>query len=126
MWNPKASASGASTRTQVRRQTSCRNERCKARRKKPNLQRLTGGRTTQVGAHKSARSAIPVQIIRGRRAVERLDAIVLASYRRDRGVLLAWRSAKRVQRTPGGVGSRVTEVEVVPEVTTQVTTQVAA
>ena len=39
--------------------------------------------------------------------MERLDAIVRASYRRDPGVLAAWRSAKRVQKTPGGAGSRV-------------------
>ncbi|MCC7001307.1 MAG: hypothetical protein IT357_04050 [Gemmatimonadaceae bacterium] len=71
------------------------------------LERLTGGHTTQVGAHKAARSLLPVQLVRGRRAVERLDAIVRASYRRDPGVLAAWRSAKRVQKTPGGAGSRV-------------------
>ena len=57
------------------------------------LERLTGGRTTQVGAHKAARSGLPVQMVRGRRAVERVDAIVRASYRRDPGVLVAWRSA---------------------------------
>ena len=73
-----------------------------------------------MGAHKAARSALPVQLVRGRRAVERVDAIVRASYRRDQGVLLAWRSAKRVQRTPGGVGTRAPEAEVVPEVTTKV------
>lgn len=70
------------------------------------LERLTSGRTTQVGAHKAARSLLPVQLMRGRRAVERVDAIVRASYRRDPGVLVAWRSAKRVQKTPGGPGTR--------------------
>jgi len=71
------------------------------------LERLTSGRTTQVGAHKVARSSLPVQLVRGRRALERLDAIVRASYRRDVGVLSAWRGAKRVQRAPGGAGIRV-------------------
>ena len=84
------------------------------------LERLTGGRATQVGAHKAARSGLPVQMVRGRRAVERVDAIVRASYRRDPGVLGAWRSAKRVQKTPGGVGTRVPEAEMVPEVPMQV------
>ena len=84
------------------------------------LERLTSGRTTQVGAHKAARSGLPVQMVRGRRAMERLDAIVRASHRRDAGVLAAWRSAKLVQKTPGGVGTRVPEAEMVPEVPMQV------
>ena len=71
------------------------------------LERVTGGRTSQVGAHKAARSGLPVQMVRGRRALERLDAIVRASYRRDAGVMAAWRGAKRLQKSPGGPGVRV-------------------
>ena len=73
------------------------------------LVRLSGGRTAQVGAHKVARTSLPVQLLRGRRAVERLDAVVRASYRRDPGVLAAWMSAKRVQKVPGGPSVRVEE-----------------
>lgn len=70
------------------------------------LERLGGGRAVQVGAHMAARTSLPVQLLRGRRAVERLDAIVRASYRRNPGVLAAWRSVKRVQKAPGGSGAR--------------------
>ena len=70
------------------------------------LDRLTSGRTAQRGAHVAARKGLDVQLRRGRRAVERLDAIVRAAFRRDPATLGAWRGAKRTQRTPGGGGVR--------------------
>ena len=74
------------------------------------LERLTGGRTVQVGARVAARAGLRVQLRRGRRAVERLDALVRASYRNDPGVLAAWRIAKRVPRTPVRGGAEEAEV----------------
>ncbi|MBK7908653.1 MAG: hypothetical protein IPJ78_19180 [Gemmatimonadetes bacterium] len=79
------------------------------------LQQVTTERTVQRGAHKSARAIMPVQLVRGRRAVERMDAIVRASYAREPGVLAAWRSAKRVQRAPGGARPRAEQGAPVPE-----------
>ncbi len=66
------------------------------------LVRVTAERVSQVGAHVAARAALRVQLTRGRRAVERLDAIVRASFRADPATLDAWRIAKRVQALPGG------------------------
>ena len=68
------------------------------------LERLPCGRRTQVGVHTAARSGLPLQIVRGRRVVERVNAIVRASYLRDPGVLVAWRSSKWVRMTAGGPG----------------------
>lgn len=76
------------------------------------LERIRGGRATQVGTHVAARAGLRVELRRGRRAVERLDAIVRASFRGDLVRLSAWRGAKRVHLTPGVVGGRATEGEV--------------
>ena len=70
------------------------------------LERLTGGRATQVCTHVAARTGLQVQMRRGRRAVDRLDAIVRASFRGDDVVLTTWRAAKRVHQVPGGAGAR--------------------
>ena len=71
--------------------------------------RVMGGRATQVGTKMAARAGLQVQLLRGRRAVERLDAIVRAAFRGDVATLTAWRAAKRVQQTPGGGYTRPTE-----------------
>ena len=70
------------------------------------LERIMGVRATQVGTHVAARAGLEVQLRRGRHAVERLDAIVRASFRGNPMTLGAWRVAKRVHQMPGGAGSR--------------------
>ena len=75
------------------------------------LDRCTNGRAAQRDAHVAARKGLAVQLQRGRRAVERLDAIVRAAFRRDSATLGAWRVAKRLQRTPGGRSVRETGSE---------------
>ena len=76
------------------------------------LERVMGGRTSQIGTHVAARTGLRVQLHRGRRAVDRLDAIVRAAFRGDVVTLTTWRAAKRVHLTPGGTGSRGTAEEV--------------
>ncbi len=73
------------------------------------LERVMHGRELQVRSHVAARAGLAVQLRRGRRAMERLDAIVRASFRNDPVALTAWRGAKRVFQVPGGAGARVTE-----------------
>jgi hypothetical protein len=73
------------------------------------LERVMGGRATQVGTHVAARAGLQVQLRHGRRAVERLDAIVRASFRGDLATLTAWRGAKRVQQVPGGAAARASD-----------------
>ncbi len=70
------------------------------------LVQLMAGRATQVTTQVAARTGLKVQLTRGRRAVERLDALVRASYRRDETVLSAWAQAKRVRLLPGGGAGR--------------------
>ncbi len=76
------------------------------------LERVMGGRATQVGTKVAARTGLRVQLLRGRRAVDRLDALVRSSFRGDLAMLTAWRGAKRVQQTPGGTGARPPQEEV--------------
>jgi hypothetical protein len=64
-------------------------------------------RATHVGTHIAARAGLKVQLRRGRLAVDRLDAIVRASFRGDEMTLAVWRGTKRVHQRPGGVGPRV-------------------
>ena len=78
------------------------------------LERVMGSRATQIGTHIAARAGLEVQLRRGRRAVDRLDAIVRASFRGDQMTLSAWRVVKRVHQTPGGTGSRAALVADVP------------
>lgn len=66
------------------------------------LEGVLGGRAAHVGAHVAARKALEVQMRRGRRAVERIDAVVRASFDGDAVTLAAWRVAKRVHRVSGG------------------------
>ena len=70
------------------------------------LERVASVRATQVSTHIAARNGLQVQLRRGRRAVERLDAIVRASFRGDDVILLTWRAAKRIYQAPGGAGSQ--------------------
>lgn len=65
------------------------------------LESAMGARASQVVTHVAARTGLKAQFLRGRRAIDRLDAVVRSSYRRDRAVLDAWRVAKRVQLVPG-------------------------
>ncbi len=60
---------------------------------------------THRGTHIEARIALRVELVRGRLAVDRLDAIVRASFRGDEAVLAAWKAAKRVHRLPGGAAA---------------------
>ncbi|MBP6774798.1 MAG: hypothetical protein KA154_17525 [Gemmatimonadaceae bacterium] len=59
----------------------------------------------------TASKGIPDELRLGRLAVNRIDAIVRARYRRDEATLSAWRQAKRVHRLPGR--RRVREAAVV-------------
>lgn len=72
------------------------------------LERLASGRAMQVSTHVAARAGLQVQLRRGRRAVERLDAIVRAAFRGNEVALTTWRAAKRVHQAPGGAGSQAT------------------
>ena len=79
------------------------------------LERLASGRAMQVSTHVAARAGLQVQLRRGRRAVERLDAIVRAAFRGNEVALTTWRTAKRVHQAPGGSGA-TREVPAVPDV----------
>lgn len=68
------------------------------------LQRAMGARASQVVTHVSARTQLKEELVRGRRALDRLDAIVRSSFRREPALLSAWRTAKRVQHMPGARG----------------------
>lgn len=69
------------------------------------LERVAGVRATLIGTHVGARAGLPVQLRRGRRAVDRLDAVVRMEFESDEEVLAIWRAAKRVHRMPGGTGA---------------------
>lgn len=69
------------------------------------LLRTRDDRARHVDMHVSARAGMRVQLVRGRLAVDRLDALVRAGYRGDEAVLTAWRVGKRVHRG-GGRGVR--------------------
>lgn len=74
------------------------------------LEGVLGGRATFIGTHVGARTGLQVQMRRGRRAVDRLDAVVRASFDGDKVTLATWRSAKRVHQLPGGSAGRGTDV----------------
>jgi len=61
------------------------------------LERVVGVRVTQVGTHVAAREALKVQLRRGRRAVDRLDAVVRASFR-DRAEVLGAANLEKARR----------------------------
>lgn len=70
------------------------------------LERVLGARATLIGTHIGAREGLAVQVRRGRRAVERLDSVVRASFDGDDITLAKWRAAKRVHQLPGGPATR--------------------
>lgn len=70
------------------------------------LEQSLGGRTLQIGTHVAARTGLQVQLRRGRKAVEHLDAVVREAFGDDPMTLAAWRIAKRVQLQAGGAGAR--------------------
>ena len=65
-----------------------------------------GGRAAHIGTQVGATKGMAVQMRRGRDAVERLDAIVRASFDGDEVTLTRWRAARRVQLVAGGAGAR--------------------
>lgn len=69
-----------------------------------------GGRAAHIGTQVGATRGMAVQMRRGRDAVERLDAIVRASFDGDEVTLTRWRAARRVQLVPGGAGTRGDDV----------------
>lgn len=87
------------------------------------LERVMGGKATQVSMHMAASAGVRAEIIRGRRALEWLDAEVRGAFRGNVGVLRAWRGAKRLHFKPGTSGPRVA---VSDEVTVPAATPVVA
>lgn len=73
---------------------------------------MLGGRAAHIGTHVAARKELEVQMRRGRRAIDRLDAVMRASFDGDEVTLAAWRAAKRVRKVPGGSAARASEEEV--------------
>jgi hypothetical protein len=73
------------------------------------LERGLTGRATYIGKHIGARTGLQVQMRRARRAVDRLDAVVRASFDGDDVTLATWRSAKRAHQRPGGSTARGTD-----------------
>lgn len=74
------------------------------------LEGVLGGRATHIGTHVAARKGLEVEMRRGRRAVDRLDSVVRASFDGDEVTLAAWRAAKRVQKVPGNPAGRAVVV----------------
>lgn len=68
------------------------------------LAQLMQDRAAQVVRHTMAREGLNAELVRGRQAVVRLDALVRAAFRGDRMRLAAWRLAKRVHQPGGGAG----------------------
>jgi hypothetical protein len=68
---------------------------------------VVDARAMLLGASIGARKGIEMQLRRGRLAVDRLDAVVRAAFEGEEAILATWRSAKRVQRRPGGSGPAV-------------------
>jgi hypothetical protein len=66
------------------------------------LEGVLDGRAVHIGTHAGAGKGLQVEMRRGRRAVDRIDAVVRASFANNEVVLATWRAAKRVQRRPGG------------------------
>lgn len=64
------------------------------------LENGLGDRATLVGTHVGARTGLEVQMRRGRRALDRLDAVVRAEFDGDQVTLARWRVAKRVHLLP--------------------------
>ena len=80
------------------------------------LNQVLGARGTLLGTYVSAKKGIWVMLRRGRRAVDRLDAVVRVAFEGDDIVLERWRIAKRVQGVRGGGSSSATEATIQPVV----------
>ena len=65
------------------------------------LDRTQSRRAELTTSHVGARVGLAVELRRGRRAVDRLDAVVRVAFEGDEVVFAAWRSAKRVRHLPG-------------------------
>ena len=72
-------------------------------------------RQAATGAHISARVGLEQAVARGFTAVRRMDVIVANRFRDDAGVLAAWRSARRVERSPVLAVRRVVPAVAVPK-----------
>lgn len=72
------------------------------------LERVLGGRATQIGRHVGARAGMQVQLRRGRRVIDRLDAVVRAAFDGDEVTLARWRAARRLHLQPGVPAGRGT------------------
>lgn len=66
------------------------------------LENGLGSRATLIGTHVGARAGLQVQMRRGRRVVDRLDAVVRAAFEGDAVTLATWRAAKRAHQLSGG------------------------
>jgi hypothetical protein len=60
------------------------------------------GKARNVGKKAGAKAGLKSEIVRGRDAIELLDAIVTTAFVGDAEVLAAWRSARRVRAVAGG------------------------
>lgn len=72
------------------------------------LENGLGSRATLIGTHVGARAGLQVQVRRGRSLVDRLDAVVRASFDGDQVTLARWRAAKRAHLLPGASVARST------------------
>ncbi|MBL8996262.1 MAG: hypothetical protein JNL44_03005 [Gemmatimonadetes bacterium] len=73
------------------------------------LDRTRSRRAELTQSHIGARAGLAAELRRGRRAVDRLDAVVRVAFEGDEVVLTAWRSAKRVRLLPGARRTRELE-----------------
>ena len=78
------------------------------------LNQVLGARGTLLGTYVGAKKGIWVMLRRGRRAVDRLDAVVRVAFEGNDIVLERWRIAKRVQAVRGGGSSSATEPTIQP------------
>lgn len=79
------------------------------------LDRTFAIRATLTGSHIAARKGLQVELSRGRRAIDRLDAVVRVAFEGDEERLATWRSMKRVHRLPSGARTRASEDAVADE-----------
>ena len=70
------------------------------------LERTCARRAGLTGSHVAARKGLEVELRRGRRAVDRLDAVVRVAFEGDEVLIAAWRATKRVHQLPGGASTR--------------------
>jgi len=75
------------------------------------LEGMLGNRAALVGTHVGARAGLKVQIRRGRSAIDRIDAVVRATFDGDVETLAKWRAAKRVHQLTGPSASRGTDAD---------------